>query len=76
MLKACREMGMAYSKGWGMVKKAEEALGFRLAERQAGGSQGGNSTLTPEGRRFLERYEAFAEAVDREARRLFAEMFS
>lgn len=75
MLKACQEMGMAYSKGWTMVKKAEERLGFCLVERQAGGSRGGNSFLTEAGKEFLRCYEDFVGAVWQEANRLFAEYF-
>ncbi|WP_434310535.1 NTP transferase domain-containing protein [Hominifimenecus sp. rT4P-3] len=75
MLKACQEMGMAYSKGWTMIKKAEERLGFCLVERQAGGSRGGNSFLSEEGRDFLQRYEEFVGAVWQEAKRLFSQYF-
>ena len=75
MLKACQEMGMAYSKGWTMIKKAEERLGFCLVERQAGGSRGGNSFLSEAGKDFLKRYEEFVGAVWQEANRLFAEYF-
>ena len=72
---ACREMGMAYSKAWKILKRAEEDLGFALLVREAGGSGGGNAVLTPEGRDFLRRYDAFTHAVQREADRLYAAYF-
>lgn len=37
---ACRCMGMAYSKGWRIMKHAEEDLGFPLMEGSRGGSRG------------------------------------
>lgn len=72
---ACRAMGMAYSKAWKILKRAEEDLGFALLAREAGGSGGGNAALTPEGKQFLMRYDAFVRAVQREADRLYADYF-
>ena len=43
---ACRCMGMAYSKGWRIMKHAEEDLGFTLMEGSRGGSRGGRTMLT------------------------------
>ena len=48
--RAATDMGMAYSKAWQSVRRAEETLGVALLERQAGGRHGGGSTLSPEGR--------------------------
>lgn len=72
---ACRDMGMAYSKAWKILKRSEEDLGFSLLAREAGGSGGGNAALTPEGKDFLRRYDAFTYAVQREADRLYGEYF-
>jgi molybdate transport repressor ModE-like protein len=54
--KACEEMGMAYTKGWRLVKIAEHQLGFLLLECRVGGSSGGGSTLTQACGVFLQRY--------------------
>ena len=72
---AAVSMEMAYSKALKLVKQAEEALGFPLTQRCAGGKDGGGSTLTPEGRAFLERYEAYREACVRASRELYAHYF-
>ena len=55
-------MNMAYSKALRILKKAEDALGFPLTTRCAGGRSGGGSTLTAEGRAWLARYEACRDA--------------
>ena len=38
---AAKQMGMAYSKAWRIVKDAEDHFGFKLLERQIGGVGGG-----------------------------------
>lgn len=64
MRKAGTEMGMAYSKCWRVIRKAEECLGFALTIGNAGGSSGGGSTLTEEGREFLDRYSMAVRELD------------
>lgn len=58
--KACKRMGMSYSKAWNSINATEEHLGFKLIERE--GARG--SRLTERGKRFLEVYE-LAEAAAR-----------
>ena len=50
---ATKEMGMAYSKAWRIVRQAEKTLGMPLLVRM--GKNG--SVLTPEGEKLLEVYE-------------------
>ena len=56
MNRACRKLGMAYSRAWKMIRRAEEMLGRRLVQKQAGGSGGGGSVLTEEGQKMLAGY--------------------
>src|SRR5574344_1831124 len=72
---AAASMEMAYSKALKLVKQAEEALGVSLTQRSVGGKDGGGSTLTPEGRRFLLQYEAYRDACVQANRELFARYF-
>lgn len=60
---AYKEMGMAASKAWKIVRRAEEDLGFSLIESVSGGKSGGYSRLTPEGEDLLNRYEKFQQEV-------------
>ncbi len=66
---AAKQMGMAYSKAWRIMKDTEEALGFSLLVRD--GARG--STLTPEGKKLLEVYHAVEEQVQKDAEQLLAE---
>ncbi|MCI7018696.1 MAG: NTP transferase domain-containing protein [Clostridiales bacterium] len=72
---AAASMGMAYSKALKLVSQAEKALGFPLAQRSVGGKDGGGSTLTPEGREFLQKYEAYRDACVQANRELYAQYF-
>lgn len=72
---AAAEMEMAYSKASKLLKQAETSLGFPLTTRSTGGKDGGGSVLTPDGKRFLEQYEAYRDACIRENRRLYRECF-
>lgn len=66
--KAAKELGMAYSKAWRIVKHTEETFGIQLLERN--GAHG--STLTDDGRALLEAYDALQEDVARYARERLA----
>ncbi len=73
---AAKTMELSYSKAWKILRNAERLLGISFLERTIGGVHGGGSQLTQEGRRFLERYEAFRDQMCRQADELFAEMFA
>ncbi len=69
--KTAKDLHMAYSKAWGMMKKVEEGLGFKLLERH--GARG--SVLTDEGRRFLELFDAYSKDVEEYAAAAFDRHF-
>ncbi|MCQ2494408.1 MAG: LysR family transcriptional regulator [Lachnospiraceae bacterium] len=72
---AAQSMGMAYTKALKLINNAEKALGFKLTVRAVGGKSGGGSTLTEEGREWMERYEVYRDACLRENSRLYNEYF-
>lgn len=72
---AALSMEMAYSKAMRLLKNAEKALGFPLTMRTTGGSAGGGSVLTPEGKEWLTRYEAYRDACIQANRQLYLEFF-
>ena len=72
---AALEMEMAYSKASKLLKQAEATLGFPLTRRSAGGKDGGGSILTPEGKRWLQQYEAYRDACVNANRELFRRYF-
>lgn len=69
-------MGMAYTKALRLLRTAEEALGYSLTQRAAGGHAGGGSHLTPQGKAFLDTYARFRDRCAEENRRLWQQEFS
>ena len=67
---AAKKMGMAYSKAWRIMKDTEEALGFKILNRD--GAHG--STLTVEGRALLDAYYEVEKATQSYADSLLREI--
>lgn len=67
---AAKNMGMAYSKAWRIIKDTEAALGIQLLNRD--GAHG--SELTDEGNALLDSYLAIEKALSEEAQSLFDKM--
>lgn len=72
---AALEMHMAYSKALRILKRAENAFGFPLTERIAGGRDGGGSRLTPAGKELIEKYALYREKCNEANRALWQEIF-
>jgi molybdate transport system regulatory protein len=72
---AAMSMDMAYTKALKLIRNAENALDFALIHRSTGGKAGGGSSLTPEGKEWLERYEAYRDACKQANSRLYLEFF-
>jgi len=61
---AADKMGISYRKAWGMMREAEEKLGFCLTDKHRGGQHGGNSVLTAEGKILIEAYKELLQEFD------------
>ncbi len=72
---ACTSMNMAYSKAWKIIKRAEKELKFNLIDRKTGGQGGGGSTLTHEGKEFLQKYLEYRKTINRYAYEAFDSFF-
>ena len=68
---AAKSLGMAYSKAWNLIRTVEEKLHMRLIDRD--GAHG--STLTAEGREFLQHYQEMVRAANDAAQAVFAKYF-
>lgn len=68
---ACARMGLSYSKGRYILRRAEQCLEFPLIEIRHGGQGGGASVLTEEGRRCLTGYREIEREVTAYAAGLF-----
>ena len=54
--KAAKKLNMSYRHAWGIVKKLEERLDLKLVKSEKGGTGGGGSKLTDQGRALVEKY--------------------
>ncbi|MCK9421371.1 MAG: LysR family transcriptional regulator [Bacteroidales bacterium] len=61
---ACDELGYTYRRTWGNLVKIEKFFGFPLLERTRGGTEGGKTVLTEDGRRLVRAFDVFHETVD------------
>lgn len=68
---ATKNMGMAYSKAWRIIKETEAEFGFPLLNRD--GAHG--STLTPECKTMLEHYNEMLEAANTAAGKVFEKYY-
>ena len=69
---AAKDMKMAYSKAWRIIKETEAALGMQLLNRD--GAHG--STLTEEGDKLLDAYLKVDAKLQKAAEVEFAKIFS
>lgn len=73
---AAQHLGMAYTKAFSMIKRAEKEFGFAMTQRTIGGKGGGGSTITPQGKELLMRYQAYRTACGQSAQDLYNTYFS
>ena len=76
MQTACQYMHISYSKAWKMVNLVEEQLGFLVLIRHAGGSEGGSSQLTDQGRQFTKCFIELQNEIDSSAKIMFKKFIS
>lgn len=72
---ACQYMDLSVGKGWNLLNDLERELGYPVVQRRQGGRGGGQTTLTPAGRVFLEAAEEFEAQVYACARDSFRTLF-
>ena len=75
MAEACRIMNMSYSKGWRIVRRAENDLGIKLLVGAKGGRNGGSMTVTEEGEDLLRKYRMLEAELNEELGRLYIKYF-
>lgn len=73
---AAQNMGMAYTKAFALIKRAEKTLGITLIQRTIGGKGGGGSILTEGAKDLMMRYEAYKAACSQMAENLYHTHFS
>jgi molybdate transport system regulatory protein len=68
---ACRYLDISYRNAWGDINDAEEFFGVKLIDRQRGGTAGGKSGLTPQGKRVVESYIALRNEIEKSVKTVF-----
>ena len=68
---AGQKLGISYRKAWGDLRNAEEALGVTLVHRHRGGSKGGGTGLTEQGKKWLMAYGRFRRDMEKGATKAF-----
>ena len=64
-------MGLSYSKAYGMLKRLEEEVGRPFVERKRGGASREGLELTPFARNYMELYREFQTSVKEAAEKEF-----
>lgn len=72
---ACKHMAMSYAKAWETLNYMENILGYQVVNRNHGGRKGGNTQLTPEGKRLVLLFEEYEMRVKAYSRECFTEIF-
>lgn len=72
---ACAQLGISYSKGWNIIKDAEDGMGYRIIERQPGGANGGTASVTGRGTTLLELFEQYETQMAEIAEEQFKQIF-
>ncbi len=61
---ACKQLNLTYRRTWGDLKKIEQMLGFPLLEKSRGGTEGGATQLSPQGKKLVSSFDSFHQSVD------------
>lgn len=73
---AGEHMRIPYTRCWRIIKNMEKELGVAIIKSSTGGSKGGGSRLTEEGKQLLESYQAMLKEGEKMSSWLFKEYFS
>lgn len=72
---SAKEMKMSYNKAWNILKKAETEVGYPLVVKSVGGSHGGGTVVTEDGKILIEKFFQFQKKMYEVADIYFNEIF-
>jgi len=64
LTEACKSLGISYRKAWGDLRKLEGSVDVAFLERRRGGREGGHTTLTDEGKKWIRAYSRFRSEIE------------
>lgn len=73
---ACQRMQISYSTGWNLIRTLESQLSYPLLVRNQGGINGGQSSLTLEGKRLIRQYQSYLNELREYGEFLYQKYFS
>jgi molybdate transport system regulatory protein len=73
---AAKHMELTYRRAWGFIQAMEEKLDVPLVLREKGGTGGGSSSLTPQARDLLDKFDRLRQGLNQSMDEKFAEIFS
>jgi molybdate transport repressor ModE-like protein len=72
---AAQKLDVSYRKAWGIIRKSENTLGFKLVDKTRGGKDGGHSTLTNEGENLIQAYNELKSDIDGSIKKVTQKFF-
>lgn len=75
IVSAARDLNISYRKAWGMIRDIELYLGFPLVGKKRGGSSGGKTFLTTEGKELLDAYRELVSGLESSDRDIIRHFF-
>ena len=72
---ASESLHISYRKAWGDLQKAQTSLDTLLIEKHRGGSTGGGTGLTEQGKQWLKAYEKFRADAEKTIQQKFDKHF-
>jgi molybdate transport system regulatory protein len=73
---AADKQEMSYRKAWGIIRRSEEMLGFKLVKKHRGGKDGGHSYLTSEGENLVEAFGELKTDINRSIKKVTKKFFN
>ncbi len=61
--RACRSMSLSLTRAWRLINDLETDLGFQVVLRSQGGFHGGRTSLSEDGRAFIDAYARYQDKV-------------
>ena len=62
---ASKSLRISYRKAWGDLKKAQDTLNVALVKKQRGGTLGGQTALTEQGKKWVKAYTRFRDDTEK-----------
>lgn len=73
---AYKAMNMSSSKAWKIIQRAQQDLGITLFEGRSGGTDGGHTVVTAQGKELMRKYRSMMIEIEKQAEVSFQKYFA